>query len=132
MNKKLYAAKKNYELSLTDWSKQLYALVEEKGGITYDFEDGRFPGEGFAVSTEGFERIVPLDTLWPSTIRRYIVDHEAQLFEEGYCLGIWIDGKKVYLDLSLVFEDQVEASLVARAHKQLAYYDLAGKETIWI
>lgn len=134
--KKLFEAKreadKRYILALRDWAEQLSGLVREKGGITYSFEEECFPGEGFAVGTEGHEAILPLKAFGAWAISAYIQDHLPQLFEEGYCLGIWIDGDSVYLDLSLVFEDQVEASLVARAHKQLAYYDLAKKEEVRI
>ena len=129
-----YAAKRvverAFERQVGDFAAVAEVIVKEEGGITFSFVDQSEPKSGFAVGVEGHEKTVPLDIFTYRSIRGYILDKSVELFEEGYCLGIWIDGNLVYLDLSLVFEDQVEASLVARAHKQLAYYDLAKKEEV--
>lgn len=50
----------------------------------------------------------------------------------GYLVGSWREGEKIYYDPSEVIMDRDEALKRAKERNQLAIYDFAKKETVYV
>lgn len=113
--------------------KQLFDLVTTTGGFTYNLETRDTVSTGYAVSTrKGFEKVYPQAEFHPDIILDYVI-HYAEVFNKpGNCLGAWVDDCKVYLDVSTVVADAATAKALCFEHDQLAYFDLAKGETVYV
>lgn len=102
------------------------------GGFTLS-PDGNAPDVGYAVSIHPeAERILTDPSI--EDIFRYIEDWADILYLDNRAhLGGWIsDDGKLYLDISVVIADRAEALRLAARHRQLAVYDLARQQEIWV
>lgn len=88
------------------------------------------PRSGFAVSIPGAERKIPASTFTIGTVREYVTDHLADLSGPNVYVGTWVDGEHVYLDVSIVVADLIDAVALGHASGQLAVFDFASFETI--
>lgn len=110
-------------------------------GFTYQPHDKAAPVTGFSVSVHpdhgGVSTVVPLSEITPS----HIAGHRRQaddLYQHGYRgrkihQGGWLDGTedKVYLDTSHVEPDEETTRDLGIHHRQLAYYDLGRKQSVY-
>jgi hypothetical protein len=112
--------------------------VLENGGATFNLVLGANPTTGYAVSMQGYEDTIDLfgnkvtqTMLVNSFVRKYVSEHGFELSLVDYNLGGWIHDKKLYLDISIVFDNETYAREYAKDNNQLAYFDLTnGKEII--
>lgn len=112
--------------------------VLENGGATFNLVTGTSPTTGYAVSKQGHEDTIDLfgnnvtqTMLINSFVRKYVSEHGFELSLVDYNLGGWIHDKKLYLDISIVFDNETYAREYAKDNNQLAYFDLTnGKEII--
>lgn len=112
--------------------------VLENGGATFNLVLGTNPTTGYAVSMQGYEDTIDLfgnkvtqTMLVNSFVRKYVSEHGFELSLVDYNLGGWIHDKKLYLDISIVFDNETYAREYAKDNNQLAYFDLTnGKEII--
>lgn len=112
--------------------------VLENGGATFNLVTGTSPTTGYAVSMQGHEDTIDLfgnkvtqTILVNSFVRKYVSEHGFELSLVDYNLGGWIHDKKLYLDISIVFDNETYAREYAKDNNQLAYFDLTnGKEII--
>lgn len=105
--------------------KQTLDLILKNGGGTFTKQGASLEvSQGYAVSLAGKE--VKLDLSLPrpileAALNAYIAWAE---FEVEY-LGAWIDGNTLYLDVSEVYTNEVDAKRAAIQRKQLAYFDFS-------
>lgn len=113
--------------------------VLENGGATFNLVMGTSPTKGYVVSKQGREDTIDLfgnkvtqTMLVNSFVRTYVSEHGFELSLVDYNLGGWIHDKKLYLDISIVFDNEADASEYARDNNQLAYFDLTNGKEIFV
>ena len=111
----------------------LQRTLTQQGGFTYQPQFDASPRDGFMVSPyEGREKVVPVDKMSTKYLSRYIRQNRDVLTKSDHFLGGWVDGGKVYLDVSVRRADRQQAADLAREHRQLAFFDLASMETVYV
>ncbi len=111
---------------------KLYLNILNEGGSTYDTKNDMFISNGYAVSIhKEYEEVVNIDDFTTLTILKYY-EKNYKVFKNdpNAYFGFWIDGNKVYLDISNVYFDFNEAVALGKENKQLAIYDLSKNEDI--
>jgi hypothetical protein len=84
----------------------------------------------YVVSLEGHECVYDLNYFLGLDLKG-ILTHYAQLGRKFKAfVGFWINGKKVYVDLSQSFETLEEALIVAKKRNQKAIYDAIKGESV--
>lgn len=112
---------------------KLTRALAEQGGFTYHPVTGTSPTDGFMVSPyKSRERVLELKDASAKALVKYINRNADLLSKEDHYLGGWVDGGKVYLDISVRRETAGQALALAREHGQLAIFDLTKKETIHV
>lgn len=111
-----------------------YNEVISHGGFSKNPHSGKSPTSGYAVSVHpshgGVEHVIPLSEFTPEHIKAHREAADHLLRHPDYHQGAWVDGDKVYLDVSRVHENQQTAENEGKKHKQLAIYDIAGDKSI--
>lgn len=104
---------------------------------------GDKPDTGWMVSQYGTERSISIESLaseqpmeavpgnpWHTNIKgeidRFVADHGDDLRQDGAYLGGWVDGGRLYLDVSHNIPDEDEAMRYARDNHQLAAYNVTN------
>ena len=104
------------------------------GGASFNLLTGEYnPKTGYMVATQGNEIVIPLKQFHNASVSEYIAKKSYMLLSgisnTSLFLGSWVDGDKVYLDISEKVEDRHEAVKLGIERKQLAIWDNAnGKE----
>ena len=110
------------------------SVIANRGG-TFAF-DGRpvSPSSGYAVSLEGFEVKVPVKGISPpnlaNLVNQLVAKVEGLADPSTHFVGMWIDKGNLYVDLSVLVEDKVQAVSKGIAQSQLAIWDFANDESI--
>ena len=110
--------------------------ILKNGGATFNLVTGTSPTTGYVVSKQGYEDTIDLfgnnvtqTMLVNSFVRVYVSEHGFELSVVEQNLGGWIHDKKLYLDISILFDNEADAIKYAKDNNQLAYFDLnKGKE----
>lgn len=112
----------------------MYSKLIKEGGFTVQPVTNDSPTKGFVLSIyPEREAIYDADKVSPKTIRDYLRKNID--FIKGNPkrhLGGWLDGGKVYLDISEIVNNAEEAMRLCKEHKQLAFFDLEKMETIFV
>jgi len=108
----------------------LIASLHIAGGFTYSINGESTPAAGYAVSLFGREEIHDLRAITPAAILRYIAGNLDALQCDGNYFGAWVDGSRVYLDVSTITPNRDAAITLGRINEQLAIYDLEGGNSI--
>lgn len=109
---------------------ELKEMAVKNGGFSLSPE-GEAPKAGYMVSVQDILKM-PLD-LWLQLEDQASIDDYSKIASEvnGY-IGCWIDDGNVYMDISTNIQDKNEALKVARINDQLAIYDIASNESIYL
>lgn len=113
---------------LRGWARRLNV---PGGGFSVSATSGADVRSGFALSVhpEREQRIG--DTVTADDLMAYVRANADLLMRPGAVLGGWRDAEsgQAFLDVSTVVHDRERALSLARAHDQLAFYDLStGRE----
>lgn len=112
--------------------KQLIENIICKGGATLNRDlqpiDTK---EGYMVSYFETEKTFDLNGIDYKEISNLILKRKADLKDNEY-LGFWVDGGKLYIDISINILDLEQAKQVGIANNQLAIYDLKNNTSIKI
>lgn len=117
---------------------QATALLDEArgGGFTYDVAGKSSPTTGFSVSPYPERtQIIETKDLSAGQISDYADKNADLLSQPGHMLGGWRETKadgtdRVWLDVTIVSQDQNIATATAKAHDQVAIFDLSTGTTI--
>lgn len=116
--------------------KRLVHEIQVAGGFTYDPASGRTPQEGFALSVYPEHEKVIDASLPPEDLARqinqYLEDNKEIWNRPDHYVGGWhdVESGKIYLDISIVVNDNETARRLAVKHGQEGYYDLGKGETV--
>lgn len=122
------------ESAMTDleFGREGLRLIHGEGGFTVHNHFGDAPGSGYMVSVEGSEQVIPVAGLKADDIVRFRAAHADALAAPDTFLGAWVEDGKVFLDVSKVVHDRNAALQAGRDGRQLAIYDLAAKDTVYV
>ena len=84
---------------------------------------------GYMVSEVGAERVFGLDEV--EAIEETLIEYSEKITSSQY-VGAWVDGNKLYIDISRHYKSQKQALRVGADNKQLAIFDIARGESIYI
>jgi hypothetical protein len=113
---------------LMEIAAELEPLIREYGGITYDVDLRASPEVGFSVAPfKDTEAILKPAELTPDSIRNHLEKWKPFYEHEGMHFGAWYDKKEgqYVLDASIVVDDKLKASAIAKSGNQDAIFDLS-------
>jgi hypothetical protein len=101
-------------------------LNKPGGGFTVSATSGFPMRAGYALSLHPEREQQIGGRVCADDLMNYIRDNWDLLGKPGVVLGGWRDREsgRAFLDVSTVVHDRERAGVLARAHKQLAYFDL--------
>jgi len=105
------------------------------GGFTYQPVSDKSPKGGYVVSPyPNASKAFDLSDFRPGDLMGYYAKHRDTFRNPGHFLGAWHDKEsgKVFLDISVVKKTRGEASRVALAKDQIAYFDLAAMKSVTV
>lgn len=106
------------------FAEQATKLTIKNGGVTMNLKRN-VPNSGFSFApSKVTEHAVDIKDFNQDTVKEYLRNNAKALAQPGNHLGGWIDGGKVYLDVSRVVSDQAEAMAAAKDADQLAIYNI--------
>ena len=109
--------------------KQLKQAVETNGGatLTSDLDPAIVDG-GYMVSLAGHEIKTSMNLLTSDLLKEY-----QRIAEQcNAYVGLWLDGRDLYLDISVNIQDQQQAIKMARDNKQLAIYQVRTGASLYV
>lgn len=110
--------------------KKLIKKILENGGATLDakLEDADLT-KGYMVSEVGAEKVFGLDDV--EGIEKTLKEYAEKITSNEY-VGAWVDDNKLYIDISKHYKSKKQALKVGAENKQLAIYDIASAESIYL
>jgi protein-tyrosine phosphatase len=106
-------------------------LVRETGGATWNFSKGNLSGtENYAVSIYPEHSVVLDHEPTIQDLNNYIQSKADLLQSPDNSLGIWNNGGKYYLDISLTISDREKAIELGKKHNQISIFDLKNFQEI--
>jgi hypothetical protein len=110
--------------------RDIYKSTMANGGITVELSGNR-PTEGYAYApSKTTEQKIPRSEFTTRKMNAYIDRHFAELSRSGNHLGIWTQGKNVYLDVSRVGAANGRTIARAQSARQLGVFNLKTFETV--
>ena len=88
---------------------------------------------GYCVSLAGFETRLSLSS--PSAkmlFEYYLIVYAERARQSGAFIGLWVNDDTIYFDLSRVYSDKKKALKEGALNAQLAIYDIARQQSIYI
>lgn len=110
--------------------KKLIKEIIKNGGatLTSTLENADLKN-GYMVSEVGAEKTFTLDEV--EEIEKTLIEYAEKISTNQY-VGAWVDNNKLYIDISRHYKSQKQALKVGADNKQLAIYDVANAESIYI
>ena len=112
-------------------TKELLNKIFTDGGFSVQVASGSIPSSGYMVSLQGCEEVYHTEDITDDTIPGYITRIKELLLPGAY-FGAWLDGSKVYLDVSINLDNLQDALDLARNNSQLAIYNLEDGDSIYL
>lgn len=104
--------------------------IIKNGGATLDKNLQPLQAKkGYMYSVIGYEKIYNLDDT--ENILKTIKEYQKTL-KNNYYIGLWLDNGKLYIDISKLEGNKTRALQLAEANMQLAIYDIAKNESIYL
>jgi DNA topoisomerase-1 len=114
----------------------MFSRIEQPDGrFTYQPLSDREPQGGFALSVypeRSFAK--PVADLKYSDLAGYVKRNKDLLAKPDHFIGAWHDPESgmVFLDVSVVTDDEKKATTLALEHDQIAYFDLARGASVMV
>ena len=112
----------------------LFEYVLNNGGATLGADFKPIENKrGYCVSLAGFE--TRLNVSNPSAkmlFEYYLIIYAERARKVGAFVGLWLDNGILYFDLSRVYSDKKKALKEGALNAQLAIYDIARQQSIYI
>ena len=106
-------------------AQEVYEAIKANGGITVDVWNGSQPSSGIVVAPfKETETTFSLNEFTASDVKDYMEKFRPLLEVSGMHLGGWVDNDTVYLDVSIVADNEVTATALAQDGNQLATFNL--------
>lgn len=103
----------------------LYGLLFMNNGFTAELGNESRNFDGYSVAIKNGAFVGRLDLL---NLNQFLgwVDSVRPLLAENACIGGWVDGDNVYLDVVYVFKHLSDAMQAAKIEEQLAVWDFSN------
>lgn len=101
-------------------------------GLTLDFNLIEQKNLNFIYSLPNYESKFNLKYLSNQIFKSILAYYQQLAKKEKAYIGLWIDKKNLYFDLSKNAKSKATAIKKAKAFNQLAIFDYANKESIYI
>jgi len=108
----------------------LLKAIKKNGGFTLDSKGNFYTGKGFAVATEGNEKTFLLSRLNLFNLAELIKQYSKKLDSDNLMIGAWVEGGKVFFDVSEVVENRDQAIRLGKERKQLAIFNFSDFSSI--
>lgn len=110
--------------------KKLIKKILENGGATLNAKlENADLNSGYMVSEVGAERVFRLEDV--EGIEKTLKEYAKRISSNEY-VGAWVDDNKLYIDISKHYKSKKQALKVGAENKQLAIYDIASAESIYL
>lgn len=115
-----------------DYSKIIKETLKNNGG-SFNVSKNKIkkPLNGFMCSIKDI-LIVDKKDFNVKLLKSLVKQNFNLLKKDENFIGTWIDGDKIYIDISKNFGDKEKALEVAKNNKQLAIFDLNSNESIYL
>lgn len=113
-------------------AEEVATRVRATGGLSVKLIDGSEPIKGYMVATDSkFGAVVDeKDFFDPAKtediLTDYLLKHQAELGKAENYLGLWLEGGKVYLDVSENMKDRNAAIQAGKERDQISIWDVAN------
>ncbi len=104
----------------------------ENGGFTYNPLYGATPHCGYAVSLRGHEKSFDSGTITDDVLWKYLRENSEQMKDPARYIGGWVNDGRLYLDVSVVLQNEKEARKIGRINDQTGIFDLWTNEMIYL
>lgn len=106
-------------------------IIENKGEtLNKELKKADING-GFMVSLEGAEVQKNVNDI--NGIKKAIEEKQEIIKDkDNLYIGLWLDNDIMFIDISININDKVEALEFAKYNKQLAIYDIANNDSIYL
>ncbi len=113
-------------------SKEVYDSIIVDGGIIYNMRTLEKVTKGYAVSIYKEREIrVPVSVFSRENIEKYVSNNIDLFTQDGNTmLGAWKQGEMMFIDVTIVTSNKMEALDLARRNNQIAIFDLETFEEI--
>ena len=122
-------------MNISQLAIESFKELKANGGSTINGQCQNLIGQKLFATGVGREKVLePNAKNVLSEINAHIIKNKDILNNSKYALGTWLDPKtgKAYLDIVLTDSEQLLIETVARDHRELAIFDLAKCETIYL
>jgi hypothetical protein len=110
---------------------EIKRIIENGGAtLTSELKQAKLVN-GYMVSLEGAESQVKGED-YQAIIKAIEEKQEIIKDNNNLFIGLWLDGGIMYVDISINIIDKVEALEFGKYNKQLAIYDLANNDSIYL
>ena len=103
----------------------------KNGGGTFDIYNKQQATTGYMCSVKDLAT-VDLQDFNFSIIDKIIEENKQLLKRKNIYLGTWIDGDKIYIDISKNYKNKYHSLKIAKKLKQLAIFELNTMTSIYI
>ena len=112
----------------------IFQFAIRNKGLTFNLRTGKTCQykTGFYVSLKNCERVTSFASFWSEDIQKFVTDNLFSLLDSNSFLGIWFDGCKVYLDISVHVKGIYDAVQLAKKNNQKAIWDIENRQSIKI
>lgn len=118
----------------------LSAMLETNGGVTLNTNlSGFSPTEGYSVAfSKEYEKVFDkVNDVLINYIKLYAdkaaaINNRSPMLRADVKVGLWVDNGKIYLDLCEYVPELGKAKFLGKKRKQLAIFDFATKQSIFL
>jgi hypothetical protein len=111
-------------------TEKLAQAIKSQGGLTLNVWDGKAQNAGFVVAPyKETETKIPVNNFTASSVKDFLRKFQPLLEVPGMHFGAWIPDNEpdtVYLDVSIVTDDELYATTIAQDGNQLAIFNLGA------
>jgi hypothetical protein len=108
----------------------LLKAIKKNGGFTLDSKGNFYTGKGYAVATIGNEKRFTANRLNLFNLAELIKEYRKKLTSDNLMIGAWLDGGKVFFDISEIVQDKDQAIQLGKERKQLAIFNFSDFSSI--
>jgi hypothetical protein len=117
----------------SDVASTIQQFTREWGGLSISMVDGSMPTTGYMVAKpSSFSKVVDEADFFdpvkgPKILSQYMREQRADLATGKNYLGTWLNGGKIFLDVSENISDVGKATRLGRERDQIAIWDVANQ-----
>ena len=122
----------------SDVASTIQQFTREWGGLSISMVDGSMPTTGYMVAKpSSFGKVVDEADFFdpvkgPKILSQYMREQRADLATGKNYLGTWLNGGKIFLDVSENISDVGKATRLGRERDKIAIWDVANQREVYL